>query len=332
MPQIILADKSDLFRRSLTSVLAREGYEVVSSETGNKALALALASRPAVIILDVDVPEPGGLETLVRLKADPGLRRLPVVMVSKETTPVAVSNAFKLGAEGFLVKPIDLNALIKTIGQLHAPSPELNGEVTVAAPDASLVGKLRFIDQYGQIYLDKAAATDGAPAGAALAAPGSLVTLSYEVGKETYVQQALLAEENDQGLGLFPAGQAVSAGSPELYRLSVSLKARYLLPGTFVRLADITQVTADSLQLRGLQSEPGFNSEIQVTLYPYTSSGTNAGVTVKGKVTSFHTHPTGTTDVEVSLTEPGGLGYVDMLAELIAGKPARANTPQEVAP
>lgn len=331
MPQIILADKSDLFRRSLTSVLAREGYEVVSSETGNKALALAQASRPAVIILDVDVPEPGGLETLVRLKADPGLRRLPVVMVSKETTPVAVSNAFKLGAEGFLVKPIDLNALIKTIGQLHAPSPELNGEVTVAAGDASLVGKLRFIDQYGQIYLDKPSEADQ-PARGTLAAPGALVTLSYEIGKETYVQQALLADENDQGLGIFPAGQAVSAGSPELFRLSVSLKARYLLPGTFVRLADITQVTADSLQLRGLQSEPAFNSEIQVTLYPYTSSGTNAGVTVKGKVTSFVTHPTGTTDVEVSLTEPGGLGYVDMLAELIAGKPARANAPQEVAP
>ena len=47
---------------------------------------------------DVDVQEPSGLETLVRLKGDPALRRLPVVMVSKDTTPVAVSNAFKLGA------------------------------------------------------------------------------------------------------------------------------------------------------------------------------------------------------------------------------------------
>lgn len=329
MPQIILADKSDLFRRSLTSVLAREGYEVVSSETGNRAIALALASRPAVIILDVDVPEPGGLETLVRFKADPGLRRLPVVMVSKETTPVAVSNAFRLGAEGFLVKPIDLNALIKTINQLHAPNPELNGEVTVALGDTRLVGKLRFIDQYGQLYLDKPAA-DQPPAG--LGAPGALATISYEIGKETYLQQVLLAEENDQGLALFPGGQAVSAGAPELYRLSVSLKARYLLPGTFVRLADITQVTADGLQMKGLQSEPRFNSEIQVTLYPHATGAANAGITVKGKVSSFATHPNGTTDVEVAFSEPAGVGYVEMLTELVAGKPARANALQEVAP
>lgn len=327
MPQIIIADKSDLFRRSLTSVLSREGYEVTTAETGGRALALAQESRPAIIILDVDVAEPSGLETLVRLKGDPALRRLPVVMVSKDTTPVAVSNAFKLGAEGFLVKPVDLNALIKTLSQLHAPSPELNSEVSVAAGEAKLVGKLRFIDQYGQIYLDKA---EGAPT--ALGAVGSLATLSYEVGKETFLQHALLAEENEQGVALFPAGQAVSSGAPELFKLPVALKGRYLLPGAFVKLADIAQVTAESLLLKGVQGEPRFNSTIQVTLFPFATGAPNAGVTVQGKVGTFHTHPNGLTDIDVQLSEPGGAAYVDLLAELIANRPPKSAQPQEVAP
>jgi hypothetical protein len=261
-------------------------------------------------------------------------------MVSKDTTPVAVSTAFKLGAEGFLVKPVDLNALIKTLSALHAPSPELNAEVTVAVGDARLVGKVRFIDQYGQIYLDKEAAgadkqapEEGQPAApVALGALGSLVTLSYEIGKDTtYVQHALLAEENDQGLALFPAGAAVNSGAPELFKLSVSLKARYLLPGAFVKLGDIAQVTAESLLLKGVSGEPRFNSTIQVTLFPFGQAG-GSGLTIAGKVGTFHTHPDGLTDIEVQLTEPGGAAYVDLLANLIANRPPRAElAPQEVA-
>jgi CheY-like chemotaxis protein len=332
MPQLILADKSDLFRRSLSSVLAREGYEVTTADSGARALALASQSRPALMILDVDVTDPSGLETLVRLKGDPALRRLPVVMVSKDTTPVAVSTAFKLGAEGFIVKPVDLNALIKTLSALHAPSPELNAEVTVALGDQRLVGKVRFIDQYGQIYLDKQKPEEGEAPPAVLGPLGSLVTISYEIGKDTtYVQHALLAEENDQGLGLFPAGQAVSAGAPDLFKLSVSLKARYLLPGAFVKLADVTQVTAESLTIKGLASEPRFNSTIQVTLFPFGQGG-GSGLTLTGRVGTFHTHPSGLSDVEVMLTEPGGAAYVDLLAELIANRPPRTEpAPQEVA-
>jgi CheY-like chemotaxis protein len=330
MPQLILADKSDLFRRSLSSMLAREGYEVTTAESGARALALAAESRPALMILDIDVTDPSGLETLVRLKGDPSLRRMPVVMVSKDTTPVAVSTAFKLGAEGFRVKPVDLNALLKTLSALHAPSPELNAEVTVAAGDARLVGKVRFIDQYGQIYLDKQPPEEGQPAPVAMGALGSLVTLSYEIGKDTtYVQHALLAEENDQGLALFPAGQAVSSGAPELFKLCVSLKARYLLPGAFVKLADIAQVTAESLMLKGVAGEPRFNSTIQVTLFPFGQGG-GSGLTIAGKVGTFHTHPDGLTDIEVLLTEPGGAAYVDLLANLVANRPPRSElAPQE---
>ncbi|MFN3431007.1 MAG: two-component system response regulator [Candidatus Sericytochromatia bacterium] len=333
MPQVIIADKSDLFRRSLTSVLSREGYAVTTAETGARALSMAREARPEIVILDVDVVDPTGLETLVRLKAEPSLRRLHVVMVSKDTTSAAVSHAFKLGAEGFLMKPIDLNALVKTLAQLHAPQPELNAEVVVAVGETKLTGKLRFIDQYSQVYLDKA---EGDQSPVAMGAVGSLTTLSYEVGKETYLQHALLAEENEQGVGLFPVGQAVSSGAPALFRLPVNLKARYLLPGSFVRLADVTQVSADGLWLRGVQGEPPFNAAIQVTLYPFSTGAPNgtgmAGITVKGKVESFTTQPGGLTDVEVSLVEPGGLAYIDLLAELIAGRPVRAAQPQEVAP
>src|SRR5688572_10550302 len=104
MPQLILADKSDLFRRSISAMLRGEGYEVIAADAGAKVLNLVLQGKPEAVILDTEVEGPSGLETLRLLKGDPKLKRLPVIVVSRDSAPTAVSSAFKIGAEGFLLK------------------------------------------------------------------------------------------------------------------------------------------------------------------------------------------------------------------------------------
>ena len=333
--QLILADKSDLFRRSISSVLQREGYEVTTAESGQKVLMLVQQMKPTAIILDTETPDPSGLETLLLLKRDPALRRLPVILVSRDSAPTAVSNAFKVGAEGFMLKPIDVNQLLKTLYSLQVPLPRLNEPVQVDFGAKKLTGKLRFIDQFGTIYLDKELTeieqegqkvwdpTDGE--GKGLAAPGSLGTISFETEKgQAVFQRVLLADENDQGLAVYPAGDPAAAEAASVLRIPVNYKGRYLIPGSFMKLTEVVQVHGEGVVLSGLAEEPRFNSPIQMTVYP-PSGGQDGGITLHGKITSTRAGNTsGQFEADVSLTEAPGAGFVSLIAEAITGKPFRA--------
>lgn len=319
MPQLILADKSDLFRRSMSSVLSREGYEVLTADAGSKLLAMAQSGAPTAIILDVDLEDPSGLETLKLLKGDPRLRKLPVLVVSRESAPTAVSNAFKMGAESFLLKPIDLNALVKSLESLRVPIPALNAPIEVAIGEKKHVGRLRFLDQYGQIYLDKSSPD-------LIGTPSSLVQLTFEASRIVYRQWAMIDEEHHEGISLVPVGAPSPKETPELSSVPVALKCRYMTPGTFMRLADVSELTAKTVVLRNLAAEPRFNSEITLTLYPRSGSSDD-GVALTGKVESFRGSDPTSYEATVDLGEQPGLPYVQLMSELIGGRPPRP--PQE---
>lgn len=305
------------------------------AETGQKVLMLVQQMKPTAIILDTETPDPSGLETLLLLKRDPALRRLPVILVSRDSAPTAVSNAFKVGAEGFMLKPIDVNQLLKTLNSLQVPLPQLNEPVQIMFGAARLTGKLRFIDQYGTIYLDKELSeieqqgkqvwdpnAGEAPAG--IAPAGSIGTIAFDTDKgQTVYQRVLLADENDQGLAVYPAGDPAPAEQPGILRIPVNYKGRYLLPGSFMKLTEVVQVHGEGVVLAGLAEEPKFNSPIQMTVYP-PSGGQEGGITLHGKITSARAGTTGQFEVDVALTEAPGAGYVSLLAEAITGKPFRA--------
>jgi CheY-like chemotaxis protein len=333
MPQLILADKSDLFRRSITSVLQREGYEVLAAETGQRVLSLCQANTPDAVILDTETPDPSGLETLLLMKKDPKLRRLPVIVVSRDSAPSAVSNAFKVGAESFMLKPIDLNALIKALDSFKVPVPELNAEVRVVFGSRVFNGTLRFLDQYGMVYLDKvqnelevAASqvwdprTEEEKANSPNAI-GLVGVMQFEAGDKKYHQRVMLSEENEQGVAVYPVGEPSQSETPEVLRVPVSYKARYMVQGSFMKLADVALLSGQALHLHGLQEEPRFNSAVQVTLYPQ-SGGAEGGIPLKGKITSAKPLGDAGYEIEVQLTEPPGLQYVNLMAELIGGRPA----------
>lgn len=335
MPQLILADKSDLFRRSISSVLQREGYEVATAETGTKVLTLLQSMKPTAIILDTEMPDPSGLETLLMVKRDPAMRRVPVILVSRDSAPTAVSNGYKVGAEGFMLKPIDVNQLVKLLAQLQVPLPRLNEPIEVTLGALSLKGTLRFIDQHGTVYLDKQPLTEleeGAAAvwnplegeeGEAVVPLGSLGTMAFttEAGKTVY-QKVLLVEENVQGLALYPAGDPGGAEAASLLKVPVTYKGRYLLPGSFMKLTEVTQVTGQGLILTGLVEEPAFNSPIQMTVYP-PSGGQDGGIPLKGTVTACKPAAGGQFEVEVALVDSPGAGFVSLFAEAVSGKPYR---------
>ncbi|HEY9721033.1 MAG TPA: response regulator [Oscillatoriaceae cyanobacterium] len=321
MPQVILADKSDLFRRSMSSILNREGYEVIVSETGAQVLELAEAGRTQAVILDTEVEGPSGLEVLGALKANPRLRRVPVVVVSRNSAPLAVSSAFKLGAEGFLLKPVELNVLLKTLAGLRRPQPALNAPIAVTAGEARIVGKLRFIDQYNTVYLDKEKPDTLGPV-------GTKVEMIFPCEKDIYRQVMLVEEENEQGISLVPVGTATLEERAVVSAIGANMRVRYMYPGQFMRLAEAVELSAEGVRLKGVNIEPHFNSPVQLTLYPPAMGQDGQGIALQGKVSGYNAITENQFELDVALDAPQGLPFVQLMAALIGGRPMRS-APQE---
>ncbi len=75
---------------------------------------------PHVVLLDLNMPRKSGLATLAELKADPILRRLPVVIVAGSYRPYDPDNALRLGAAGFMRKPRSQQELFDTLTDISS--------------------------------------------------------------------------------------------------------------------------------------------------------------------------------------------------------------------
>ncbi len=109
---VLVVDDNDDNRYTLTRRLKREGYENVSTANdGREALELLQSKKFDLVLLDIMMPELTGYEVLERLKADPELRHIPVIMISAIEDHKSVVRCIKLGAEDHLPKPFDATLL-----------------------------------------------------------------------------------------------------------------------------------------------------------------------------------------------------------------------------
>ncbi len=109
---VLVIDDDPDARQLLQRTLEREGYVVFTAASGHDGMELARAIRPALITLDVMMPGMDGWSVLRALKADPGLRPIPVVMV---TIVGEADTGFALGATDYMTKPVDRAHLVESI-------------------------------------------------------------------------------------------------------------------------------------------------------------------------------------------------------------------------
>jgi adenylate cyclase len=108
--RILVADDTALNRAILDRALRRQGHEVVEAENGRVALELLGAAGDApidVLLLDIEMPEMDGYETLRQIRADPDLRDLPVIVISAVDELSSVIRCIELGAADYLTKPFN---------------------------------------------------------------------------------------------------------------------------------------------------------------------------------------------------------------------------------
>jgi CheY-like chemotaxis protein len=98
-------------------VAERDGIEIIPAMQGRLGLELAREHRPALILLDLHLPDIGGDEVLQRLRDDPITATIPVVIVSADATPGQVQRLLNAGALTYLTKPIDVSDLLRILDE-----------------------------------------------------------------------------------------------------------------------------------------------------------------------------------------------------------------------
>ena len=83
----------------------------------NAAQALLAGGTPELMILDINMPEVSGLDMLEFLRRRNEWKHLPVIMLSSEAADVMVDKALKLGADGYVMKPVTIDELEKVMSQ-----------------------------------------------------------------------------------------------------------------------------------------------------------------------------------------------------------------------
>ena len=92
--------------------LARAGYRVSTASTGAEALHAVREERPALVVLDLMLPELSGFEVLERLRADRALAEMPVLMLTARRDEPDRVKGLSLGADDYLVKPFSPQELV----------------------------------------------------------------------------------------------------------------------------------------------------------------------------------------------------------------------------
>ena len=120
MEQNILIIEDDKFLRELIArKLTKEGFKIEEAVDGEDGLEKAQKTKPDLILLDLILPEMNGFEVLSKIKTDPKLALIPVVILSNLGQKDEVEKGLKLGAVDFLVKahftPQEIVEKIKTV-------------------------------------------------------------------------------------------------------------------------------------------------------------------------------------------------------------------------
>jgi len=114
---ILLAEDHEANATMLTNVLRSRGYQVIAVKDGVEALAAAREIHPDIILMDIQMPNLGGLEATRQIRADAILGEIPVIAMTALTMPGDREQCLGAGVNDYLRKPLSIKGLLKTVQQ-----------------------------------------------------------------------------------------------------------------------------------------------------------------------------------------------------------------------
>ena len=115
---ILIVEDDELSMKLETDVLQVNGYDILQSVDGKDAVELAREHHPDLIIMDIQLPEVSGLEHTKALKADDGLKDIPVLAVTAFALKGDEERILEAGCDGYMAKPISISHFLETVANL----------------------------------------------------------------------------------------------------------------------------------------------------------------------------------------------------------------------
>ncbi len=185
---VLLADDSDLIHRHTVPLLTEAGYTVEEAWNGREALAKVLASRPDLLLTDVEMPEMDGFTLCRTLKEDERTASIPVVICSSLGEASDLERGFDAGADDYLVKPVVPEELVSRLHSLLATRMISARERVLVVDDSAAVRHL-VADCLRRQGFRVETAVDGEDGlGKAVATPPDLVLTDYDMPRMTGFQ------------------------------------------------------------------------------------------------------------------------------------------------
>ncbi|MBC9073489.1 response regulator [Thauera sp. CAU 1555] len=118
MKKILVVDDSPTERLALTELLVKHGYQVVTAENGEDAIAKSKSEMPDLILMDVVMPGMNGYQATRTISRDEATRAIPIIMCTSKGLETDRIWGMRQGAYDYLVKPVDQAELLGRIQAL----------------------------------------------------------------------------------------------------------------------------------------------------------------------------------------------------------------------
>ena len=113
--QILVVEDNELNMKLLRDVLFATGYRTLEATTGAEAVELASANAPALVLMDIQLPDIDGVQVLHRLRADERTAAIPVLALTAQAMQGDRHGFLSAGFDGYISKPVNVREFIGTV-------------------------------------------------------------------------------------------------------------------------------------------------------------------------------------------------------------------------
>lgn len=115
---ILITEDNEKSRKLMREVLRVKGYQTIETETAEEGIRIAQESRPALILMDLQLPGMNGFAALTSLRADPRTQVIPVIAVTASAMTHSRPQILAAGFDAYLGKPINLKEFLEVVRQM----------------------------------------------------------------------------------------------------------------------------------------------------------------------------------------------------------------------
>jgi len=201
MPKILVIEDEPDQRRLIQLRLEARGYAVISAARAREGIRLAAREKPALILMDMILPDVHGLDAAIMLKSSEETRDTPVVGISAVGSPEFIKACLQEGLAAYLRKPYDPRELFRTIERLAGPPPSREGPKP--RPGLNVAHQLDELENEFKTGAKKRGAAGPEPAAAR---PSGLILI---VDDDAALVNAATLQLSGRGYEVSPAGDGV---------------------------------------------------------------------------------------------------------------------------